>query len=42
MAYEGPMRPDKAARRLGETKQFANKRKKSRVRAKMARASCKR
>lgn len=39
MSYKGPMRPDKAARRIGETKAFANKRKKNRVRNKLAKAS---
>jgi hypothetical protein len=39
MSYKGPMRRDKMARRVGETKQFANKRKKSRVRNKIAKAS---
>lgn len=42
MSYKGPMRADKLARRVGETKEFANKRKKSRARAKLARASRKR
>lgn len=39
MSYKGPMRADKLARRVGETKEFANKRKKSRVRNKLAKAS---
>lgn len=42
MSYKGPMRPDKLTRRAGESKEFANKRKKSRLRSKLARAARKR
>lgn len=42
MSYKGPMRLDKKTRRIGESKAFANKRKKSRERSKMAKASRKR
>lgn len=42
MSYKGPIRLEKSQRRTGETKEFANRRKKSRERAKAARASRKR
>jgi hypothetical protein len=39
MSNHGPMRADKLARRVGETKAFKNRREKSRERAKQAKAS---
>lgn len=37
--FHGPMRADKLARRVGETKEFRNRREKSRERKKQAKAS---
>jgi len=42
MTYQGPTRLNKELRRVGETKAFANKRKKSRERSKAARKARKR
>lgn len=42
MTYKGPMRADKLARRVGENKEFANRRKKSRAASKASRQARKR
>lgn len=39
MSYKGPMRADKLARRVGESKEFGLRTKKNRARNKQAKAS---